>query len=72
MPRRNHSKNSNRYGHTFSTEYVSMPNQPWVYAFRIESLRLLCINTAAYRQAIQVRDVRKCDDELLDLLQAQI
>lgn len=70
MPRRNHPRN--RYGETFKTEYVSMPHQPWVYAFRVESLKLLCINTAAYHYAEQIREVRKCDDELLALLLRQI
>ena len=71
MPRRNHPRN-NRYGDSYKTEYVSMPHQPWVYAFKIESLKLCCVNTAAYNHAIQIREVRKCDDELLALLIRQI
>lgn len=72
MPRRNFISKRASKNDQWSKAYVRIPEYPYIYVFKIKSLRVNCINVSAYYFATSVSDVHDNDHPLIDRLLAQL
>ena len=72
MARRNFPRKRANKNDQWRKEYVRIPEYPYIYVFKIKSMKVKCINTCAYYFATSESDVYDHDHPLIDRLIAQI